>query len=275
MKARGVALVFLALSVFVFDISIFAQGDNSVAALLTDLKSGDVERRATAYAKVSGDAELLKRPDIRNALVDLLDRENQFVHKTLEDSHGQKGVGEDFGSYHDNLIETVMKIADWHNSREVCVLARTEFEPGSHLAHMLAKNGGAAMVPCLLKLAQGDAFGHKDTAFMESDDRTEAIPLLVEIGAVAEGLSAADHERIRTATMEGLHDPKAVVRSETVRAVADYGAPGLVPTLEDIARSDPESRPGSDGSGVRYDIREAAAKAILSIQERAAKAPHP
>jgi hypothetical protein len=269
LRPSKIATVVLVLFYLVPCPAMFSQQSSSIASTLLDFKSRDVDRRVAAYEKIKTNQKALQRSDVKNALMGLLDRENLYVHKTLEDSDGQEGVGEGFGSYHDDLIQTVMKIADWHNSREVCVLARTEVEPGSRLASMLAKDGGATMVPCLLKIAQGDAFGHKDTAFMESDDRTEAIPLLVEIGAVAGDLSTADRALIRKATIEGLRDPDAAVRFVTVRAVADYGTPALIPALEDIAHSDPVSRPGNNGVGIRYDIREAAAKAIESIQDRA------
>ena len=228
----------------------FSQQSSSVASTLLDSKSRDVDRRVAAYEKIKTNQKALQRSDVKNALMDLLDRENLYVHKTLEDSDGQEGVGEGFGSYHDDLIQTVMKIADWHNSREVCVLARTEVEPGSRLASMLAKDGGATMVPCLLKIAQGDAFGHKDTAFMESDDRTEAIPLLVEIGAVAGDLSTADQD------IASKSDNRRVARSGC-RQFGSYRCTrsltpalrALIPALEDIAHSDPVSRPGNNGVG--------------------------
>jgi hypothetical protein len=71
--------------------------------------------------------------------------------------------------------------------------------------------------------------------------------------------------------MEGLRDSEPGVTQEIVDAVDRFGTPDLIPVLENIARFDPESLPGSrmrDGKE-HLPIREAAAKAIRSIQGRA------
>jgi hypothetical protein len=124
------------------------------------------------------------------------------------------------------------------------------------------------MIPCLLKIAQGNAYGHQDSLFMREVDRSNSIQMLVQLGAATNELSPEDRRLIREATIGGLRDPELAVREETVRVVGEFGSPDLIPILEEIARSDPYSRPKNDGQGRRFDIRELASQAIRSIRMR-------
>ena len=161
-----------------------------------------------------------------------------------------------------------MKVVDWHDPHQVCAIAESVPDPGSALSSMIANKGGATMIPCLLKIAQGDAYGHKDSPSMLESDRANAIPMLVQLGAATPNLSEADRRVVQETTVRGLRDSDELIREVTVRAVGDFGTPDLIPVLEDIARFDPYSRPKEDTQGGRYDLRELAAEAIRSIQSR-------
>jgi hypothetical protein len=237
------------------------QQGGSPSLPLSNLKASDWEQRRDAFEKIKGNQEALRRSDVKMALVDLLDRENQMIHKTLVDSKGKVGAsgkyGEEYSEYNSELLGTIEKIADWNDQHQLCVLAGAAYEPDSPFAARLAAEGKAGIVPCLVKRSQGNMF-----------DRHESIPVLVQLSAITKDLSPTVRQQIRQTIIAGLRDSEVFVRQPTVEAVGKFGTPELIPTLEEIARSDPYSRPLLDGS-LRFDIREAAAKAVQSIQERA------
>jgi hypothetical protein len=79
---------------------------------------------------------------VREALLDLLDRENQLIESTLRDSHRQVGVsakyGEDYGEYVDQLAETVDPFANWNDSRQVCIFVHESYNAESRFAAKIA-----------------------------------------------------------------------------------------------------------------------------------------
>jgi hypothetical protein len=240
-------MIRLALLLLLQCAAMWAQQANSITSLVSDLKSPDEERRFHAYKVIKADRDALKRTDVRAALLDLLDRENQRTHK--EQADRGEGNAEDIAE----LSDTVTEFADWHDQRQVCILANTPYNPDSEFARGLAVKGGAVVAPCLLKIAQhkyGDV----------------AVTVLVQISAVTKELSPAIRQQIRQATLAGLRD--ADRRLVTVQALDKFGTPDLIPVLQEIARSDPYSRLLDNGQR-RFDIREAATKAIQSIQARA------
>lgn len=225
-------------------------------SVLAGLHSPDWQQRADAYANLKEDRE---RPDVRDALLVLLDRENQLIRKTLVESDGKVGVSEKYGegytAYYSQLLSTVDETADWHDQRELCILAEASYNPDSQFGAKLAVQGGAVIAPCLIEKAQGSMY-----------DRYEAVPVLVQLSGVTKNLSPAIQQLIRQAVTKALQDPD--LRLVTVEALGKFGNGDVIPALQDIARSDQYSRVLLDGTR-RYDIREAAAKAIQSIQERA------
>jgi hypothetical protein len=259
MKASKTNLAILVLSALA-SCSVALAQDSPLQVPLSGLKDPNWEHRRAAYEEIKGNRAALNRPEVTRALVDLLDRENQVLHNTLVDSKGKVGVstkyGEAYSEYHSDLLGVVEKIADWKDQRQLCILAEAPYEPDSPFAARLAAEGKAAVAPCLLKKAQGNMF-----------DRHEAIPVLVQLSAVTSDLSPALQRQIYRAVMVGLRDPEVFVRQPTVETVGKYGTSEMIPILKDIAYSDPYSRPTLDGKQ-RFDVRDAAAKAIQSIQER-------
>ena len=116
-------------------------------------------------------------------------------------------------------------------------------------------------------------YGQQDSIDVRMYDRDKAIPVLVELSAVTKDLSPLLRQQIQEAAIEGLHDSNGLVRRDAIEAVGQFGTLEMIPFLEDIARADPYSRV-KDGKQF-FPRREAAAKAIRSIQERAVKAPTP
>lgn len=228
---------------------------------LSTLSDPDWRERAHTYEQIKSNEDLRKRSDVKQALVGLLDRENKVIHFPFVNSNGEVigasgKYGEGYTEYYYDLADTVSNLADWQDPQQLCVLAEGSYNPDSRFAARLVTEGGAAVAPCLLKRAQGAL-----------SDRREAIPVLAQLAGVAT-LSPSIMQQVRQAVMSGLEDSDPVVRQTTVQAVGRFGTQEMIPALQSIASSDPVSRPLKNGQ-LRFDIREAASKAIQSIEERA------
>lgn len=91
------------------------------AELLIQLRSTDSEVRSGAFDQLRSDPAALRDPNVKAALVSLLDRENR------EPVYGEE---EDFADYTSWLSDTVARIVDWNDSRLVSVLANSVDLPG-------------------------------------------------------------------------------------------------------------------------------------------------
>lgn len=228
-------------------------GDTSF--VLGDLHSPNWQRRADTYYTIKSNPKALDRPDVKSALIDLVGRENELRHKT-GNSKTWVGADEDYGEYVSDLVWTVAQIADWNDQRQLCILADSAYEPNSTFGIELAEKGGAKVVPCLLKVAQGTVF-----------DRYDAATELVQVYGETK-LSARVRQQVRQVIVSGLHDD-VPVRQSTVEALGRYGTSEWIPALQNIANNDPLSRLLDNGQR-RFDVRDAATKAIQSIQNRGA-----
>lgn len=266
MSTQKISGVVLALFFLGLCPAVFSKQSISPAFQSSDFKSTDWGQRADAYAGVKDNQEALRNPEVRKALVDLLERENQVVHQTLVESNGNIGpavkYGEDYGEYYSQLLNTVYTIADWHDQHQICILAASAYNSASRFAAGLIAQGGAQIVECLLRTAQSKY----------DFDRHRSIPMLVQLSSKNNDLSPAVREQIGRVTIAGLHDASVSVRQVTVRAAGKFGTPELIPILEDVARADPYSESINEGKDRRFELRELATQAIQSIQERAAKA---
>jgi hypothetical protein len=239
---------------------LFSQQGTSLAFQLSDLDSAMVEQRMAAYMKIKDNQDALRRADVKAALINLLDRENRVVQATL-DSPSSPSVdekyGEGYSEYLAELTDTVGGIADWHDPRQLCVLAQSSYNPDSAFAAKLATRGGASVAPCLLKMSQGNIY-----------DRKQSIAVLVHLSVDRNNLPPSVQQQIHKAILGGLQDREVAVREVTIEALEAFGTPDMIPILQEISRTDPYSRPINEGKGRRFDVREAADKAILAIQER-------
>jgi len=239
-----------------------AQQPNSTAALLLAFKSANVQQRMDAYQNLKRDQDALRRADVQTALMDLLDRENRLIHGvTLVDR------GEGYAEYVADLLGTVAVAVDWRDQRQACILAEGPYNPDSKFADELAVKGGSGLVPCLLKIAEGDIYGRQDSGDVLDTYRQKAIPVIVHLEAISPDLSPLMRSQLRQAITSGLHEWAVGVRLPTIRALGRFGTAEWIPMLQDIARTDPQSRILANGQR-RFDVREAATNAIRSIQER-------
>src|SRR5437016_694226 len=165
-------------------VGLAAQQDSSTARLLLALKSPNIQQRINAYEKLKRDEEALKHADVQAALLDLLNRENRLIHGvTLVDR------GEGYAEYVADLLGTVAVTADWRDQRQACILAEGPYNPDSKFADELAVKGGSGIVPCLLKIAEGDIYGRQDSGDVLDTYRQQAIPVIVHLEAISPDLS--------------------------------------------------------------------------------------
>lgn len=197
--------------------------------VLADLKSADWGKRADTYYTIKSSPDALERADVKTALIDPLDRENQLRNKTTK-SKTWGGFDEDYAEYVSDLADIVEGIADWKDQRQICILADAPYDPDSIFAAELAVKAGAAVVPCLLKDAQGDMF-----------ERGQAVPLLAHVYGTTE-LRVPIRQRVRQIIVSGLRDPNVPVRQATVEALGKFGTSEWIPALQGVARTGPVSR---------------------------------
>lgn len=258
MKAVRLA-VLLGLGMVARCAALDAQQADSTAALLASLKSPNPQRRLEAYEKIKADEDALRSPEVKAGLLALLDRENQVIQKTLSESDSQPGVapkhGEEYSEYGE-LQSTVASIADWQDKRQLCILAESAYDPNSPFAARLALAGGVAVVPCLLKMTHGNI-----------SERHESFPVLAQIPATTHNLTSAVRQQIRQAIVAGVQDPTLLVRKAIIEAMGEFGTADMIPILQEVAHSDPSLRRLDNGTTF-FDVRDAAARAIQSIQRR-------
>jgi hypothetical protein len=210
------------------------------AELLAQLSSNDALARSEALDQLRADPVALRDPNVQTALVSLLDRENNV---TLT------GDDEGYAEYVSWLAETVAKIVDWNDSRQVCILANSLALP-----HELADHAEVA-VPCLLQRLRASPV----------QLRGSIVEMLVR--AVAKGKNGLDVvtlQKVKQAIQSALRDPDDSVRADTVVALGKFGGEDMVSALEEVSKTDPSV----DEAKHNYWIREYAAKAIAAIHER-------
>jgi HEAT repeats len=210
----------------------------SRAELLTWLRSDNAEVRSEALDRLRTDPVALRDPKVKAALVNQLDRENRETLYAEE---------EDYAGYLSWLVDTVAKVVDWSNPRQVCILAN-----GAYLTDELADHAKVA-VPCLLQRFKNAA----------APPRGAAVAMLVQALSKGRGeLDAVTIQAVRQIILSALHDPDDVVKIPTVKALGSFGGEDMIPALRNVVETDPDPSEG-------YAIRKWAAEAIAAIQKRA------
>ncbi len=145
--------------------------------VISDLKSKDWKTRLSAYEQVKA----VKTPDVGSVLLELLDRETQFMRTTRAESKGRLSVSDKYGEsyldYYHDLQDSVSRTADWKDQRQLCVLAQSAYSPESTFSKRLVDKGGTLLTSCLLAMAKPNA---------DENDRYMAIPVLVQLSAATQ-----------------------------------------------------------------------------------------
>ena len=213
----------------------------STAELIAQLRSDNEQARSGAFESVRTNPAALRDPQIKAALVNLLDREN---HEPPSES----GEDEGYAEYTSWLADTVAKVVDWSDPRQVCILANS-----IDLSDELANHAKVA-VPCLLK-----RYNNSPARF-----RGNVVAMLVQAQAKGKSdLDAATVSEIHEITLSGLRDPDHGVKGETIRALGKFGGADMIPALRASADADASNDAGS------RSIRRRTLQAIAEIEKRA------
>lgn len=217
----------------------------SKAELVAQLRSDDVKVRSGAFESVRTDAVIVRDPEVRAALIDLLDRENH-------ENPAESGEDEDYSMYVGTLADTVTKIVDWGSPRQVCILADSLL-PLNELA-----DHAKVAVPCLLQKYKT----------ISVPFRGYVVAMLVQ--ALAKGkndLDVATVHEVQEIILSGLHDTDHGFKGDTIRALGKFGGEDMVPALRAVADAETSNDAGS------RSIRRRTLEAIAAIEKRAGQ-PH-
>ena len=230
----------------------------AVSELLTEIKSPNPANRARAFEG------LMLAPkgavaDLPSVLVDLLEEENRFIETAIRESKGMTSVsdryGEGYSEYYAQLLGMVQKVNDLQNSRTLNVLANSSYDADSAFARELAAKCGERILTTILQKAKSDL----------EINRSGAIQMLGTIATSSSKLSQSMVSAIRQSVIAGLSDKAVVVRQAAVKSTGQIGTSDDLPRLLAISRSDPASFPQDRGKSYRYPVREAAQKAIETV----------
>jgi hypothetical protein len=236
-------------------------GKPSIAGLLTQLHSDELADRVKAFERVRSDPAALRSRQVQEALLDLLDRENQLRESLSRGSHERSAVsdkyGEGFGDYVGEIGETVDSFADWNDPHQVCIFVHESYNHESQFAAKIASHAKVA-APCLIQM-----YGSSDVG----STRASAASVLVQVlGKHADQIDSATAQIVRQAILAALRDPVEVVRSSAVHALGVFGGEDMIPELQQIAESDP----AFSKTYQTFWIRQYALKAIADIRKRTA-----
>lgn len=206
--------------------------------LLRQLSSDEPVVRNDALEQLRSNPDALRDPDIKTALVNLLDRENH-VKFSMDD--------EGYAEYVAWLAETTVKVVDWSDQRQVCILT-----DGVYLEDDLAEHAKVSL-PCLLRRFKGAPH------FM----RGRIAAMMVR--ALAKGrdeVDSATAEAVQRASLAALHDPNDGVRIDIIEGLREFGTEDMIPALKVVADTD------SAREVYGHSIRKWAAEAVEQIQKR-------
>ncbi len=239
---------------------------DSTSLLIQQLRAGSWVVRSRAYLQIRSNPAL-HTPQVKNALVELADRENGVVDHECRYGNGvDNKFGEEYSEYYGQLGETLMTIVTVDDKAALRVLVRGAYGGTSLFAQWLARFGNPVVLP-LVKLTKSD---RTFCGLITRGTGIEVLGLVVEQqkkGTIERALSGRTVSTILSILEDGLKDPDAGVRMSAIRAVTAAGDTSAIPLLDRLRTTDPQSRVGPGGVVV-YDIRARAEKAIAIIREK-------
>jgi hypothetical protein len=239
-----------------------SQQDHNQNKLLSRLHSDEWKQRAEAVQRLIAKPETLASDQVKNALIDLLDRENQVIVSAYQEGQPVSvKYGEAYSEYYAELLGAVDQVADFNDKRTLDVLVRASYNPDSQFAMKFARYGEAA-APALLEIASSDFAPHRENALAilgeilkRAKDPTSRIPADVQEG-------------IKQALINGTNDAEPWVRSQAVRSIGKVGDRDLIPLLERIAKTDPATIPAAEPGTKKFPVRAEALKALSAIKSK-------
>lgn len=265
MKKKRLTL-FTIIVIFIISVAFaMSQKSEDQNILLSQLQSNDWQQRAAAAEKLIANRDAHRSEEVKQALIDLLDRENQLIESTLRESNGLEGVsvkyGEGYSEYYSMILGDVDQLVEASDKRALKVLARGAYNPDSQLAMKLA-NYGEDIVPTLLELALNDFASHRENALAILGE------ILKRGELTAKRIPNEMREEIKQALVRGTSDKEFWVRAQAVRSIGKAGDKNAIPLLEKILETDPGAIPAAEPGVERYPVREEALKAISLIKNR-------
>lgn len=230
--------------------------------LLAHLKSNDPHTRVGAFEQIRSNSPMLKDPNVQSALLDLLDLEtregNERVRegerRRAEHKEGNPESSDDNAMYMDDLLGVIESFVNWHDPRQICLLAKEGAALDSTDARESATRAQVAL-PCLQQLSRSELFM----------DRLNAVGTSVALLARAKSnLDSATAEAMRQMVILALRDKRIEVQWGAVDSLERYGRADMIPALKQLA----ESSPGPDATEDEIAVRKNAAKAIVAIERR-------
>lgn len=270
MKTKNlILLTLIALFIVGVGFAVSQKGDDQ-SRLLSQLQADDWLQRSRGVEKLIADRKALGSKEVKGALVDLLDRENQLIESTLRESNGLEGVsvkyGEGYSEYYSVLLGAVDQVADYNDNRTLNILVHCSYNSDSPFAVKLASHG-EPVVPMLLEMARSDL----------PANRANALGVLGEILKIEKYrvvvLRLETQGQVEQALIRGTDDEDVGVRMLAVQALGKAGNSDTIELLERIAQSDKASIPGAGAAKNRYPVREEALKAISVLKAEEKRKP--
>ena len=220
MKTKSLILFTVLAMVIVGVVFAMSQESEDRTVLLSQLHSDNWQQRAAAEEKLTANRHARMPDEVKNALIDLLDRESRLIESTLRESNGLEGVsvkyGEGYSEYYSLLAGAVDQVADYNDKRILNILVHSSYNPDSPFAVKLASHG-EAVVPMLLEMANSDLAPY----------RGKALGVLGEILKVekyrAVPLPEDTREQVEQALIRGTGDENVGVRMLGVRSLGLLG----------------------------------------------------
>ena len=228
--------------------------------IFNNIASNNWILRKQGLQQLTENADLLKTPAAKTALLALLDKETNLVGDP-ESNEANKG-GEEYAEYYGHLLDVVDSVVDSRDATAVAVLVRSIYNPDSRFALKLASYGESTVTPLLeLSLSQT---AHKRSIAAEMLGR---VLRAQRLGASKQPLTNQSTRDIEQRLRSSLRDAESLVRKAAIRGAVAAGDLESISVLEQMRNTDPEVQTLPDGR-IKYSVRESAAKAIMAIRAR-------
>lgn len=261
---RGKPMYMKALSTYfivptAFCMLLAAQGN--VTADLARLSSDHWQERAVAVGQITLMQGALDRPDVQNALVKTLEREDSVLDGTGGEPDALSD--ESYAEYL-NIIEGAVEVIakKTGDQRAYDALLKSAYNSDSPFGDWLASR--YENLPTLIELTQSSNLGSRSTAvgligkILKKSKSDPNSPLTPQMYRDAKSRIVAAATAI---------DENPIVRQMAVRSLGRIGDQSDAATLQRIAQSDPTSYRA--GAVLRFPIREEAMRALNSIHAQA------
>jgi hypothetical protein len=268
-------------------------------SLVQQLRSASPVARASAFGKLSRIRGAFAAPGMAQLLLRTLDRENQLMWLTLQQSHGTASTsdryGEAYSEYGAALFDACMQYCDRRDPNMVQVIVGGLYPTEGPVAQWLAADHGPEILPAVLRNAHGGTLGREidavamlgtiaqysrslpverrrdlDTTLAAAASSRSVIVPEVAVHALSNVLRDASalslqqrtlyHQAIQSATTSNYANVRVVV----IGALAEFGDATDRGLLKRLADQD-TARSVDSGGQTTYPVREAAKRAIIKL----------